>query len=48
LEKDNKADPELAYWNIKYILLRGDKPFSGMGDMTKSMRTLAQSQEKNG
>ena len=31
LENDNKTDLELAYWKIKYILLRGDKPFSENG-----------------
>jgi hypothetical protein len=28
LEKDDKMDPELAYWIPKYIHMRGDKPFS--------------------
>ena len=30
LEKDNKTEPELAYWIIKYILMRNSKPWSEM------------------
>ena len=48
LDKDNNTEPELAYWLPKYILMRGNKPFSEMGDMSNKMRELAQSQDKIG
>ena len=48
LDQDNTTEPELAYWLPKYILMRGDKPFSEMGDMSNKMRELAQTQDKIG
>ena len=40
LDHDNKTEPKLAYWLPKYILMRGDKPFSAMGDMSNKMREI--------
>ena len=34
---DSKTEPELAYWTIKYILMRNSKPWSEMGDMSQQM-----------
>ena len=48
LEKDGSTDQELAYWIPKYILMRGDKPFTDMGAMSPRMKALAQSQDKIG
>ena len=48
LDQDNKTESELAYWLPKYILMRGDKHFSEMGDMSNKMREIAQSQDKIG
>ncbi len=47
LEKDDMTDLELAYWNWipKYILMRGDKPFSELGAMSAKMLALAKSQD---
>ncbi len=47
-EKDDKMDPELAYWIPKYILMRGDKPFSELRAMSGKMLSLARSQDKIG
>ena len=48
LEKDNKTDPELAYWIIKYILMRNSSPWLEMGDMSTQMQILAISYDKIG
>jgi hypothetical protein len=40
-----RTDPELAYWIPKYILMRGDKPFSELGAMPAKMLSLARSQD---
>jgi hypothetical protein len=48
LERDNIIDPELAYWIPKYILMRGNKPFTDMGAMSPGMKALAQSQDNIG
>ncbi len=45
LEKKNMTDPELAYWIPKYILMRGNKPFSELGAMSAKMPALAKSQD---
>jgi hypothetical protein len=45
LEKEDKADPELAYWIPKYILMRGDKSFVELGAMSPKMMALARSQD---
>jgi hypothetical protein len=45
LERDDKTDPELAYWIPKYILMRGDKPFSELGAMSAKLLSLARSQD---
>jgi hypothetical protein len=45
LERDDKTDPELAYWIPKYILMRGDKPFSELSAMSAKMLSLARSQD---
>jgi hypothetical protein len=48
MEKDDKTDPELAFWIPKYILMRGDKPFSEMGRMSPKLQALAASQDHIG
>ena len=48
LEKDNKTDPELAYWIIKYILMRNSRAWGEMGEMSPQMQVLANSQDKIG
>ena len=48
MENDNRTDPELAYWIHKYILLRGSRLWSEMGDMSVSMSELARSQDTIG
>jgi hypothetical protein len=45
LEKEDKTDPELAYWIPKYILMRGEKPFEELGAMSPKMMALARSQD---
>jgi hypothetical protein len=45
LERDNIMDSELSYWTIKYILMRGAKPFTEMGAMPPHMKALAVSQD---
>ncbi len=45
LTKDDGKDPELAYWIPKYILMRGNKPFSTMGYMSPKLKALAISQD---
>jgi hypothetical protein len=46
METDGRTDPELIYWIPKYILMRNDKPFSHMGNMSAKMQALAESQDK--
>ena len=48
LLKDNNTDEELAYWIPKYVLMRGNRPWAGLGDMSDKMRELATSQDKVG
>ena len=48
LEKDNKTEPELAYWIVKYLQMRNSKPWAEMGDMSQQMKLLAISQDKFG
>jgi hypothetical protein len=48
MEKDEKTDLELAYWIPKYILMRGDKPFSALGRMSPKLLSLANSQDRIG
>jgi hypothetical protein len=48
MEKDEKTDPELAYWIPKYILMGGDKPFSALGRMSPKLLSLANSQDRIG
>ncbi len=48
MEKDEKTDPELAYWIPKYILMRGDKPFSALGRISPKLLSLADSQDRIG
>ena len=48
LEKDNRTEPELAYWVIKYILMRNSKPWAEMGEMSEQMLLLARGQDKIG
>jgi hypothetical protein len=48
LYKDDKTEPELAYWIPKYIRMRGTTKFSDMGDMSATMRHIAESQDKIG
>ncbi len=45
LERDDKTDAELTYWIPKYILMRGDKPFSELGTMSEKMLSLTRSQD---
>ena len=48
LEKDNKTEPELAYWIVKYLQMRNSKPWAEMGEMSQQMKLLAISQDKIG
>jgi hypothetical protein len=48
LDTDSRTDPELAYWIPKYILMRGDKPFSTLGYMSSKLKALAESQDQIG
>ena len=48
MEKDDKTDPELAYWITKNILMRGDKQFLEMGRMSPKLHSLAVSQDQIG
>jgi hypothetical protein len=34
MAQDNRTNPEILYWILKYILMRGDKPLSEMGAMS--------------
>ncbi len=43
--QENQTDPEIFYWIPKYILMRGDKPFSTMGFMSPQFKVLAASQD---
>jgi hypothetical protein len=43
LDTDSRTDPELAYWIPKYILMRGNKPFSNLGFMSSKLKALAKS-----
>jgi hypothetical protein len=45
LDTDSRTDPVLAYWIPKYILMRGDKPFSTLGYMSSNLKALAKSQD---
>ncbi len=45
MAQDNRTDPEILYWIPKFILMRGDKPFSEMGAMSHQFRALAASQD---
>jgi hypothetical protein len=44
MARDNRTNPEILYWIPKYILMRGDKPFSEMGTMSPQFKALAHSQ----
>ncbi len=48
LDTDSRTDPELAYWILKYILMRGNKPFSTLGYMSSKLKALAESQDQIG
>ena len=48
LYKDEKTEPELAYWIPKYIRMRGTTQFAAMGEMSATMRHIAESQDKIG
>ena len=48
LNRDEKTEPELAYWIPKYILMRGTTNILDMGLMSPQMRRLAKSQDKIG
>ena len=48
LSQDDLTNLELAYWILKYILMRGDKAFASLGTMSPRMRALASSQDKIG
>jgi hypothetical protein len=45
MARDNKTDPEILYWNPKYILMRGVKPLSEIGIMLPQFKALARSQD---
>jgi hypothetical protein len=45
MAQDDRTDPEILYWIPKFILIRGDKPFSEMGAMSHQFRALAASQD---
>ena len=40
---DGKTDGEVAYWIYKYLLLRGELPMCGLGDMSPRMLVIARS-----
>jgi hypothetical protein len=48
LNMDSRTDPELAYWILKYILMKGDKSFLTMGYMSPKLTALAGSQDHIG
>ncbi len=48
LKRHNKTEPELAYWIIKYILMRNGRPWAEMGEMSNQILVLASSQDKIG
>ncbi len=45
IAQDDRTDPEILYWIPKFILMRGDKPFSEMGAMSHQFRALAANQD---
>jgi hypothetical protein len=45
MAQDDRTDPEILYCIPKFILIRGDKPFSEMGAMSHQFRALAASQD---
>jgi hypothetical protein len=45
MAQDDRTDPEILYWIPKFILMKGDKPFSEMGAMSHQFRALAASQD---
>ncbi len=45
MAQDDRTDPEILYWIPKFILMRGNKPFSEMGTMSHQFRALAKSQD---
>jgi hypothetical protein len=48
LDTDSRTDPELANWIPKYILMRGNKPFSALGYVSSKLKALAESQDQIG
>ena len=42
---DNRTEPQIAYWVPKFIMYRGNKKFSEMGDMSPEIIALAESQD---
>lgn len=48
LNKSGKTDPELAYWIPKYTLARGTITFQDMGNMSPSVKRLAEEQDAIG
>jgi hypothetical protein len=48
LDTESRTDPELAYWIPKYILMRGNKPFSSLGYMSSKLKALTKSQDQIG
>ena len=48
LSQEHLTDLELAYWIPKYIMMRGDKPFTSLGAMSPRMKALSISQDNTG
>jgi hypothetical protein len=46
LHKDDKTEPELAYWIPKYVQMRSTTQFTEMGDMLAKMQHIPESQDK--
>ena len=45
MARDNKTNPEILYWILKYILMRGVKSLSDLGIMSPQFKALAHSQD---
>ncbi len=45
LTKDDKSSPELVYWTIKYIQVRGSLTFVELGPVSEDIKELARAQD---
>ncbi len=48
MAQDNRTNPEILYWILKYILMRGDKPLSEIGAMSHQFKAITNSQDLTG